>query len=59
MNAVVHVLSDDAYKAMDPALNRALIDDAMAKIDQGKRSHVDSSASAPGAVDWHTWVVDG
>lgn len=59
VNAVVHVLSDDAYKAMDPALNRALIDDAMAKLDPGKPSHVDSSASAPGAVDWHTWVVDG
>lgn len=59
VNAVVHVLSDDAYRAMDPALNRALIDGAMAKIDPGKPAEEDSTASAPGGVDWHTWIVDG
>lgn len=53
------VLSDDAYQAMDPELNRALIDAAMARIDPGKPSDEGRTDGPRGGVDWHIWVVDG
>lgn len=59
VNAVVHVLSDDAYRAMDPALNRALIDDAMARIDSGTVSDEGRTDGPRAGVDWHIWIVDG
>lgn len=59
MNAVVHVMSDDAYQAIDPALSKGWIDEALARIDAGDPTLAERPVVTGHGVDWHTWVVDG
>ena len=51
-------MSDDAYQAIDPALSKGWIDEALARIDAGDPTRGASVVTGHG-VDWHTWVVDG
>lgn len=59
VNAVVHVMSDDAYQAIDPALSKGWIDEALARIDAGDPTLAERPVVTGHGVDWHTWVVDG
>ena len=59
VDGVLHVWSDDAYDALDPAEIRTRVTSALQLITTG----VDAVSqrdpdSTPGPVDWHTWVVD-
>lgn len=58
-NAVLHVFSDDAYAAIDPALSKSWINQAIARIDSGAQDDDPTLDTARDAVDWNTWVVDG
>ena len=57
VNAVVHVISDDAYQAIDPAVSQGWVNEAVTRIDAGD-SGGDSPIAARHGVDWHTWVID-
>lgn len=59
VNAVVHVMSDDAYQAIDPDLTRSWINEAVARIDAGVTGGEARPQVVRNGVDWHTWVVDG
>ena len=59
VDGVLHVWSDDAYDALDPAEIRTRVTSALQLITTG----VDAVSqrdpdSTPGPIDWHTWVVD-
>ena len=58
VNAVVHVMSDDAFQAIDPAVSQGWVNEAIVRIDPGKPASVDSPVTADRGVDWHTWVID-
>jgi hypothetical protein len=59
-NAVLHVFSADAYAALDPALTKSWINQAVSRVtaDTSDDQHYLDMARDP-AVDWSTWVVDG
>jgi hypothetical protein len=59
VNAVVHVFSDDAYAAIDPALTKETISQAISGIMTDTSDEVQTRDMAQDAVDWSTWVVDG
>lgn len=59
VNAVVHVVSHDAYAAVDPALTKEWINQAISRIDSGAGGDEQTVDTASDAVDWNTWVVDG
>ncbi|WCO67938.1 hypothetical protein PO878_04270 [Iamia majanohamensis] len=59
VSAVVHVTSDDAYQAIDPALSEGWIAEALARIDAGDPTLADRPVVTGHDVDWHTWVIDG
>jgi hypothetical protein len=58
-NAVVHVFSGDAYAAIDPALTRSWINQAISGITTDTSDEEQAPDTARDAVDWNTWVVDG
>lgn len=58
VNSIVLVTSDDAYKAIDPALRRGWLDGAVAQIAEGGGPDDEWSGRVEEAIDWHTWVVD-
>ena len=59
VDGVVHVWSDDAYDALDPAEIRTSVTSAIARITSGPDAAPPLDPdSTPGPVDWHTWVVD-
>ncbi len=58
-NAVLYVFSDDAYAAIDPALSKSWISQAISRIDSGALDDESTLDTARDAVDWNTWVVDG
>lgn len=58
VNTVVHVISDDASQAVDPAVRKGRINEAMARIDAGGSSTDHSPVVTGHGIDWHTWVVD-
>lgn len=59
VNAVVHVMSDDAHQAIDPDLPRGWINEAVARIDAGVAANEAAPRVVRNGVDWHTWVLDG
>lgn len=59
VNAVVHVISHDAYAAIDPALTKEWINQAVSRIGSGTGGDEQTLDTARDAVDWNTWVVDG
>jgi hypothetical protein len=58
VNAVVHVFSDDAYAAIDPALTRLWINQAISGTATDTSDKEQTPGMARDAVDWNTWVVD-
>jgi hypothetical protein len=59
VDGVVHVWSDDAYDAIDPAEIGASVTSALERITSGADTASPRDPdSTPGPVDWHTWVVD-
>ena len=59
VDGVVHVWSDDAYDALDPAEIRTRVTSALQLITTGADAVPQRDPdSTPGPVDWHTWVVD-
>ncbi|MCZ7537897.1 MAG: hypothetical protein M5T61_19515 [Acidimicrobiia bacterium] len=58
-NAVLHVFSHDAYAAIDPALTRSWINQAISRIESGESGDQQMLEPDRDAVDWRTWVVDG
>ncbi len=59
VDGVVHVSSDDAYDAMDPADIRTSVTSALERITTGVDAAPPRALDAtPGPVDWHTWVID-
>ncbi|MGH9246197.1 MAG: hypothetical protein ACRD29_18180 [Acidimicrobiales bacterium] len=58
-NAVVHVFSHDAYAAIDPALTRSWITQAITGITADTSDDEPTLDTARDGVDWNTWVVDG
>ncbi|HNH39755.1 MAG TPA: hypothetical protein PK912_15030, partial [Microthrixaceae bacterium] len=59
VEGVVHVWSDDAYDALDPAEIGASVTSAIDRITSGADTASPRDPdSTPGPVDWHTWVVD-
>lgn len=59
VDGVVHVWSDDAYRALDPEEIRTSVTSAIERINTGADAvpALDSD-STPGPVDWHTWVIE-
>ena len=59
VDGVVHVWSDDAYDALDPAEIRTRVTSAIERIVGGPNTAAPrDSDSTPGPVHWHTWVVE-
>jgi hypothetical protein len=59
VNAVVHVFSDDAYAAIDPALTKEWINQAISGIAADTSDDEETLPMVRDAVDWDMWVVDG
>lgn len=57
-DGVVHVWSDDAYQALDPAAIRDSVVGAIDKIVGIDTSDTPQELAGPRSIDWHTWVVD-
>lgn len=57
VNAVVHIMSDDAFERIDPAVSQGWVNEALTRIDVGDSGGAHPVAARHG-VDWHTWVVD-
>lgn len=58
VDGVVHVWSDDAYDAIDPAEIRIRVASALQRITTGVDTSPHDPDSTPGPVDWHTWVIE-
>ena len=59
LDGVVHVWSDDAYDALDPAEIRTRVTSAIERIvGRPDTAAPHDPESTPGPVDWHTWVID-
>ena len=59
VDGVVHVWSDDAYDALDPAEIRTSVTAALERITTGVDATPQRDPDAtPGPVDWHTWVIE-
>lgn len=59
VDGVVHVWSDDAYRAIDPAAMKDRVTGALQRINLGPEASDDPvDAARPGPIDWHTWVID-
>lgn len=58
VDGVLHVWSDDAYDAIDPAEIRSSVTSALQRITTGADAPPRDPDSTPGPVDWHTWVVE-
>ncbi len=59
VEGVVHVWSDDAYEAIDPAEIRASVTSAIERMTTGVDTAPDRDPdSTPGPIDWHTWVIE-
>ena len=59
VDGVVHVWSDDAYDALDPAEIRTRVTSALQRITTGADAEPQRDADAtPGPVDWYTWVIE-
>jgi hypothetical protein len=58
VEGVVHVWSDDAYDAIDPAEIGASVTSAIERIMTGvDTATAHDTDSTPGPIDWHTWVI--
>lgn len=57
VNAVVHVMFDDAYQSIDPVLSQGWINEALERIGTGESIGGNSAVGAH-PIDWHTWVAD-
>lgn len=57
VNAVVHIMSDDAFERIDPSVSQGWVNEALTRIDVGESGGAHPVAARHG-VDWHTWVVD-
>jgi hypothetical protein len=55
LNGVVHVFSDDAYDAIDPAVKQ-MWDDEMAGVLSGDPTQRVRQRAVERLVDWRTWV---
>ena len=59
VEGVVHVWSDDAYEAIDPAEIRDSVTSAIERMTTGVDTAPDRDPdSTPGPIDWHTWVIE-
>jgi hypothetical protein len=59
LDGVVHVWSDDAYDALDPAEIRTRVTSAIERIvGRPDTAAPHDPASTPGPVDWRTWVIE-
>ncbi len=61
VEGVVHVWSDDAYEAIDPAEIRASVTSAIERMTTVVDTAPDRDRdpdSTPGPNDWHTWVIE-
>jgi hypothetical protein len=58
-NAVLHVFSQDAYAAIDPALTKSWINQAISRIESGESDDHQTLDPARDGVGWSTLVADG
>lgn len=59
VDGVVHVWSDDAFKQIDRSEVDDRVTQALQRLDGADDlSDVAEALPRPGAVDWHTWVID-
>lgn len=59
VDGVVHVWSDDAYQALDPAEIKKSVTGAIERAMSGSDAPAIERPPGPGSIDWHTWVIDG
>lgn len=58
VDGVVHVWSDDAYQALDPAEIKKSVTGAIERAMGGSNDPAIERPAGPGPIDWHTWVID-
>lgn len=58
VDGVVHVWSDDAYQALDPAEIKKSVTGAIERAMSGSDASAIERSAGPGPIDWHTWVID-
>lgn len=58
VDGVVHVWSDDAYQALDPAEIKKSVTGAIERAMSGSDAPAIERPPGPGSIDWHTWVTD-
>lgn len=58
VEGVVHVWSDDAYEAIDPAEIRDSVTSAIERMTGVDTAPDRDPDSTPGPIDWHTWVIE-
>jgi hypothetical protein len=58
IDGVVHVWSDDAYQALDPAEIGKSVTGAIERAMSGSDAPAIERPAGPGSIDWHTWVID-
>lgn len=58
VDGVVHVWSDDAYRALDPAEIKRSVTGAIERAMSGSDDPAIARPAGPGPIDWHTWVID-
>ena len=58
VDGVVHVWSDDAYQALDPAEIKRSVTGAIERAMSGSDAGAFERPAGPGPIDWHTWVID-
>lgn len=58
INGVVHVWSDDAYQALDPAEIKQSVTGAIERAMSGPDDPAVEQPLGPGPIDWHTWVIE-
>jgi len=59
VNGVVHVWSDDAYRALDPEEIKKSVTGAIDRAMSGSDAPAIDRPIGLGPIDWHTWVIDG
>lgn len=58
VDGVVHVWSDDAYQALDPAEIKKSVTGAIERAMSGSDAPAIEQPVGPGPIDWHAWVTD-
>ncbi len=58
IDGVVHVWSDDAYQALDPAEIKKSVTGVIERAMAGTNAPAIEHPVGPGPIDWHTWVIE-